>query len=583
MHIILCFRSMFTLKPLQSPAILYSNLIFFLSFLIFPASLFLFAKNQSIFIQWDITHIFSSPLYFPILLDPNGILFSSVVLFISANVLKFAETYITQDPFLKRFILLIILFVLSINILIYFPHIITLLLGWDGLGLVRFILVIYYRNPKSLSAGIITALTNRIGDAFILISIGWSLNNNHWIITNMWSRNISNFIIISILIAAITKRAQIPFSRWLPAAIAAPTPVSALVHSSTLVTAGVFLLIRFYPFLSSFKLFNTLLLITASLTILIAGLSALTESDFKKIIALSTLRQLGVIMARLAIGYPALTLFHLLTHAIFKALLFICAGSIIHFHLHDQDLRKTRNMSIQTPITISCFLIANLSLCGSPFLAGFYSKDFILETSLFSPINHMAILIFFFATGITAAYTARFLFYTIWLYPNSPPIHNISDTDLNISIPASLLTIGAISRGSCLNWLLTPVEQELFLPLHYKFLPLIVTILGALTSIIIVLSPKPTLKSSPLTHNASCSIWFLAPLSSQATISTFLPLAHKFQKLLDHGWVEILGGQGIFFFFKKYYTAPLKIQKSSPNIFIHLSSLILIPIIFFFI
>jgi len=145
--------------------------------------------------------------------------------------------------------------------------------------------------------------------------------------------------VIAITIAAITKRAQIPFSRWLPAAIAAPTPVSALVHSSTLVTAGVFLLIRFYPFLHSIKLFNYILILFGVSTILIAGLRAISECDIKKIIALSTLRQLGIIITSLGLNIPQLAYYHILTHALFKALLFVCAGRFINSHLHSQDLR----------------------------------------------------------------------------------------------------------------------------------------------------------------------------------------------------------------------------------------------------
>lgn len=184
-----------------------------------------------------------------------------------------------------------------------------------------------------------------------------------------------------------TKSAQMPFSSWLPAAIAAPTPVSALVHSSTLVTAGVFLLIRFYNFLTEIKYFNFILIIISCSTILIAGLSALTECDLKKIIALSTLSQLGVIIASLGLGCVNLAFFHLITHALFKALLFICAGSIIHFHIHGQDLRTIGNLTRQLPFTISALLIANISLCGLPFISGFYSKDMILETAIFNPIN----------------------------------------------------------------------------------------------------------------------------------------------------------------------------------------------------
>ena len=151
--------------------------------------------------------------------------------------------------------------------------------------------------------------------------------------------HLSTVQILAILVAAITKSAQIPFSRWLPAAIAAPTPVSAIVHSSTLVTAGVFLAIRFYPFLSLLPLFNKILLFVAVSTILMAGISATTEHDMKKIIALSTLSQLGIMITRLAFGLVSLTFFHMLTHAIFKSLLFVCAGSFINTHLHRQDLR----------------------------------------------------------------------------------------------------------------------------------------------------------------------------------------------------------------------------------------------------
>jgi NADH-ubiquinone oxidoreductase chain 5 len=232
-------------------------------------------------------------------------------------------------------------------------------------------------------------------------------------VLNISTSPYSHLIIISIIVAGITKSAQIPFSRWLPAAIAAPTPVSALVHSSTLVTAGVFLLIRFYPFLHTFSIFNPILLIISSLTILIAGTAAIIECDLKKIIALSTLSQLGVIIAAIGINFPILAFFHLLTHALFKALLFICAGSLIHHHHHTQDLRQIGNIFPQMPLTTSCLLTANIALCGIPFITGFYSKDLILEFSLFHPINYTIILIFFIATILTAAYSARIIFISI--------------------------------------------------------------------------------------------------------------------------------------------------------------------------
>jgi NADH-ubiquinone oxidoreductase chain 5 len=215
-----------------------------------------------------------------------------------------------------------------------------------------------------------------------------------------------------VVLAAMTKSAQIPFSSWLPAAIAAPTPVSALVHSSTLVTAGVYLLIRFNVILSD-NLIGQCLLLIGGLTIFISGLGANFEFDLKKIIALSTLSQLGLMMRILSVGYYDLAFFHLLTHALFKALLFICAGAIIHNINNSQDIRTIGGLCIHIPLTTTCFNIANLALCGIPFLAGFYSKDLILEVASGSYLNIFRYFLYFFSTGLTVSYSFRLIYYTI--------------------------------------------------------------------------------------------------------------------------------------------------------------------------
>jgi NADH-ubiquinone oxidoreductase chain 5 len=183
-------------------------------------------------------------------------------------------------------------------------------------------------------------------------------------------------------IAASTKSAQIPFSSWLPAAIAAPTPVSALVHSSTLVTAGVFILIRLSHHISLYPIVGTILLTVSTITIIISGLSALVESDIKKVIALSTLRQLGLIISAISLNLPQLATFHIITHAMFKALLFITAGTIISKNNHYQDIRRFGIGLNSTPITTTSASISLLALSGTPFLAGFYSKDVIIELML---------------------------------------------------------------------------------------------------------------------------------------------------------------------------------------------------------
>lgn len=195
--------------------------------------------------------------------------------------------------------------------------------------------------------------------------------------------------------------------------MAAPTPVSALVHSSTLVTAGVYLLIRFFPMLRRSHLATNLLLLLSCLTTLMAGLAALFETDIKKIIALSTLSQLGIMIISTALHAPQFTFFHLITHAIFKALLFICAGTLIHAHINNQDLRIFGNINFSIPLTSITISIANIALCGLPYIAGFYSKDIIIELAMSSTSNLLIIVLTLISTALTAAYSFRISIFTI--------------------------------------------------------------------------------------------------------------------------------------------------------------------------
>lgn len=255
---------------------------------------------------------------------------------------------------------------------------------------------------------------------------------------------------ILIIFAAITKSAQIPFSSWLPAAIAAPTPVSALVHSSTLVTAGVYLLIRFNVLFVNCVESHILLLISR-LTIFIAGLGANFEFDLKKIIALSTLSQLGLIIRVLCLGLRKLAFFHLLTHALFKALLFICAGAIIHNLGNSQDIRDIGILVFSLPFTLICLNVANLALCGFPFLAGFFSKDLILEIVLITKINTFIFFLFFFSTGLTVSYSFRLFYYCFLLNFNLFSLNLIFDLRFIIQKSIFSLLIFAVIGGAILN------------------------------------------------------------------------------------------------------------------------------------
>lgn len=252
-----------------------------------------------------------------------------------------------------------------------------------------------------------------------------------------------------LLVAAMTKRAQIPFSPWLPLAIAAPTPVSALVHSSTLVTAGVYLMIRFNKLLIDRKL-NRILFFLSVFTIFIAGVIANLEVDLKKIIALSTLRQLGLIIIILRLSLEIIAYYHLLVHAVFKSILFICAGVIIHSMRNNQDIRLFGNLKEIIPFVIICFFIASLALCGFPFIAGFYSKDFIIELVYRVGLNTYIFRFILFSLVLTVSYSLRLFYY---IFFSSIKFYRYiglrEDRLINISI--ILLRSLSIIIGSLLN------------------------------------------------------------------------------------------------------------------------------------
>lgn len=526
--------------------------LFIISFILMLLGVNFLIKEMVIFIEWELISLNSLRLTIVFLFDWISLLFISFVLLISSFVIFYRKEYIAEDFNINRFVMLVLIFVLSIIFLIISPNLIRILLGWDGLGLVSYCLVIYFQNEKSYRAGILTALSNRIGDVAFLLAIAWILNYGSWhyifyLEVNKLSLE-SSVIGGLIILAAITKRAQIPFSSWLPAAIAAPTPVSALVHSSTLVTAGVYLLIRFNLLLLDSVLFKGLLLI-GGLTIFMAGLGANYEFDLKKIIALSTLSQLGLIIRILAIGFAKLAFFHLLTHALFKALLFMCAGSIIHNIKNFQDIRFIGGLSLSIPLTISCFNVANLALRGFPFLAGFYSKDLILEVMSLSNINILIYFLFFFSTGLTVCYSFRLVFYTVTGEYGGASLHLLSDEGWGIIKSILGLIFMAIIGGSLLSWLIFPVPYIICLPFFIKILVLITCIMGGLLGYT-VSNVGLFFKNFSLfyyhTRGFLGSMWIMPYISTIGVIKPPLYFGFIVVKNIDQGWREYFGGQILF-------------------------------------
>lgn len=333
-------------------------------------------------------------------------------------------------------------------------------------------------------------MSNRIGDAIVILAIIVCFPFQSYSVFTP-SLGIPIALALALSMASFTKRAQLPLSAWLPAAIAAPTPVSALVHSSTLVTAGVFLIFRFYPSLHSYYFFFPLLFYSGVATSMIAGTAALFENDLKKIIALSTLSQLGVIIISIGLAQPFLSLFHLLTHAIFKALLFICAGNIIHRAGGSQDIRHIGIIWKKIPLTSTSLNLATLSLCGFPFIAGFYSKDFILETFIIrsSPIS-TAILCF--ATIVTtAAYSTRIAFRVIWSPTKNISPSVVNDESITSYLRYLILAFGAIFSGNFFLNSLRFSADITYIPFALKISALVVlTILAACSFKIIIATHK---------------------------------------------------------------------------------------------
>nr|UEV86529.1 NADH dehydrogenase subunit 5 [Periplaneta lateralis] len=528
--------------------------LFIISIILVFMGFYFIINDMIYFIEWDIISFNSGSVVMTFLFDWMSLMFMGFVFFISSLVILYSDDYMYGDMNINRFILLVLMFVMSMMFLIISPNMISILLGWDGLGLVSYCLVIYYQNTKSYNAGMITALSNRIGDVCLLMAISWMLNFGSWnyiyyleLLKGDFGMEIISFLVV---LAAMTKSAQIPFSSWLPAAMAAPTPVSALVHSSTLVTAGVFLLIRFSSVFSDWL--NIFILLISGLTMFMAGLGANFEYDLKSIIALSTLSQLGLMMSILSMGFSVLAFFHLLTHALFKALLFMCAGMMIHVMKDSQDIRFMGNLSFQMPLTSTCLCISNFALCGMPFLAGFYSSDLILEMVSLSYMNIFGFFLFYFSTGLTVCYSFRLFYYTLCGDFNMLSLYNVGEDGFNMISGMLGLLIMAIVGGSFLSWIIFPTPLMICLPFYLSTLVLLVSFLGGwfgyeISSVNIgnnLLSINFYLYSTFMG-----SMWFMPYISTYGMSSMPLFLGYKSYKVFDSGWSEYIGGQGMYMLF----------------------------------
>lgn len=509
------------------------------------AVILIFSSSFSVLIDFELIVSCFLKFSFIILLDKFRLIFFIAVILISFRVFFFRQSYIRTDKYFLRFHVLLRSFVLSIIMLIFSPNLISVLLGWDGLGIRSYLLVIYYSRKKSFNSGIITILTNRVGDALIIVSLCYfiileSINLNMIFFNNFLS---ISTILILVLLAACTKRAQIPFRAWLPAAMAAPTPVSALVHSSTLVTAGVYLIFRFRDTLYLLGV-NFILLILGPLTILMARGSAFYEIDIKKIVALSTLSQLGVIITAIGCGIYMLRFFHLLTHAFFKALLFISAGNLIHASERYQDLRVIGGRSEVIPYSKAIVIATSMRLCGLPFISAFYSKEMIIERLLIINSFLWAYILIVLGVLITVFYRIRFFIVAISWINRQRSIYLKTDIDFYVNFSISVLILPAFLGGSLINYLLK-IDLLFLVRSAIKWTVFLNIGLGIVLFYWVFLNKKFIFLS--IRNQVIANLWRLPTFSGQLPVTWSKSLGDFIHKISDFSWL-------FYFYFNFYFS-----------------------------
>nr|WAO28628.1 NADH dehydrogenase subunit 5 [Goniodes dissimilis] len=391
-----------------------------------------------------------------LMFDSFSISFLSTVILVSSMVMVYSKFYFSGFP--PKFKLILSMFILSMVVLVMSFDVFWVMVGWDGLGLSSFLLIIYYQSVRSFNSSLITFISNRIGDFFMIGSVviltcevGWT------------SKAIGPPLIFSLLIiiGGFAKSAQVPFSGWLPLAMAAPTPVSALVHSSTLVTAGVFIFIRFYDMIFT-SISSELTFFVGTLSVVLAGWSSLGEFDLKKVIALSTLSHVGLMIMMVGVGSVTSAKAHLITHALFKSTLFMIAGVIIHNNSGDQDIRTLNiyeeDLSLSWAMSVCLF-----SMMGAPFMSGFISKEMMIDETFYQGTS---VWWLYLAIGATFSYSVR-LFVNLFNFSSSPVRIWTSSTGPGVLLVGSVLSSGVGSlmvmdllkgftlfKSVSLNWLI---------------------------------------------------------------------------------------------------------------------------------
>ena len=519
-----------------------------------------------------------------------------IVTFISSLVHLYSTEYMENDPHLPRFMSYLSLFTFFMLILVTANNFLQMFVGWEGVGVSSYLLInFWFTRIQANKAAIKAMLVNRIGDFGLLIAIFTiyfvfnsldydvvfsliPLAVNYKVIFLGFQLPVLDLIGIFLFIGAMGKSAQLGLHTWLPDAMEGPTPVSALIHAATMVTAGVFLLARCSYIFEFSPLSLNLVVLVGSATAFFAATTGLFQNDMKRVIAYSTCSQLGYMVFACGLSSYDVGIFHLSNHAFFKALLFLGAGSVIHAMSDEQDMRKMGGLKNLLPFSYAIMLIGSLALMGFPFLAGFYSKDVILEVSFakYTLSSHFSFILGVLAAFCTAFYSIRLLYLVFLANPNGNKniILNAHEGTWRMTLPLFLLSllsifVGFLSKdifigfgthfwGASIfvfpqNYLLSDIE---FLPIGYKLLPLIVTLLGGFFSYFLYKYQTldyfkiKTTKGFKSIYNFFNKKWYFDRIYNTFISQNALDLSYNyFYKTIDRGLLEKAGPTGLLNFF----------------------------------